>query len=269
MVYVEVWGVCSANNTDREEAMRSSSDRGPATTPEAECRPGQTESRAPARGRRRSFTAEYKLEVLSAYDAAEPGEKSEILRREGLYSSHIVDWRRTRDAGAFAALTRPRGRPAADPKDAQIAQLRKERTKLERELVAAHFVAAVQTKTAVALGDALRANGHRFLADTTIDEAIGVLVPHIGTRAACAVVGESQASYYRRHCVGSPDRRGRIPSSGKAAGRAEREEIAGPPGRERPRSQAPAPRLTPRRPTVQAPRTSQLSKNFPPASSSG
>ena len=45
----------------------------------------------PERARRRSFTARYKLDVLAAYDAAGPGEKGAILRREGLYSSHIVD----------------------------------------------------------------------------------------------------------------------------------------------------------------------------------
>jgi transposase len=56
----------------------------------------------PERARRRTFTARYKLEVLAAYNAAGPGEKGAILRREGLYSSHIVDWRRSRDRGALA-----------------------------------------------------------------------------------------------------------------------------------------------------------------------
>src|SRR6476646_4414127 len=81
----------------------------------------------PERARRRTFTAQYKLDVLAAYDAAGPGEKGAILRREGLYSSHIVEWRRARDAGALAGLARPRGRAAPDPKDAQIARLRKEK----------------------------------------------------------------------------------------------------------------------------------------------
>ena len=61
---------------------------------------------------RRTFTAQYKLDILAAYDAAGPGEKGAILRREGLYSSHIVDWRRSRDGGALAGLARLRGRPA-------------------------------------------------------------------------------------------------------------------------------------------------------------
>ena len=100
----------------------------------------------PERARRRTFTAQYKLEVLAAYDAAGPGEKGAILRREGLYSSHIVDWRRSRDSGALAGPGRPRGRPAADPRDAQIARLRKEKAKLEQELARARFVVDVQAK---------------------------------------------------------------------------------------------------------------------------
>ena len=100
----------------------------------------------PERARRRTFTAQYKLDVLAAYDAAGPGEKGAILRREGLYSSHIVDWRRSRDSGALAGPGRPRGRPAADPRDAQIARLQKEKAKLEQELAKARFVVDVQSK---------------------------------------------------------------------------------------------------------------------------
>ena len=100
----------------------------------------------PERARRRSFTAQYKLEVLAAYDAAGPGEKGAILRREGLYSGHIVDWRRSRDRGALACPARSRGRPAADPRDAQIARLRKEKAQLEQELAKARFVVDVQSE---------------------------------------------------------------------------------------------------------------------------
>ena len=69
-----------------------------------------------------------------------------MLRREGLYSSHVVEWRRARDAGTLAGQARPRGRPAADPRDAQIARLTKEKAKLERELAKARFVVDVQAK---------------------------------------------------------------------------------------------------------------------------
>jgi transposase len=112
----------------------------------------------PERARRRTFTAKYKLEVLAAYEAAEPGEKGAILRREGLYSSHIVEWRRARDAGALTGLARPRGRPAPDPRDAQIARLRKEKARLEQELAKARFVVEVQAKLQALLGRVARGN---------------------------------------------------------------------------------------------------------------
>ena len=124
-------------------------DRAPATgdagrvTGERRDRP---DPEVPERARRRTFTAQYKLDILAAYDAAGPGEKGALLRREGLYSSHIVDWRRARDTGALAGRPVPRGRPAADPRDAQIARLRKEKAELEQELAKARFVAEVQSK---------------------------------------------------------------------------------------------------------------------------
>jgi transposase-like protein len=100
----------------------------------------------PGRARRRTFTARYKQEILAAYDAAPSGEKGAILRREGLCSSLITEWRRARDAGALAQLKQPQGRPAAGPRDAQIARLRKEKAQLEKELAKARFVTEVQSK---------------------------------------------------------------------------------------------------------------------------
>jgi transposase-like protein len=100
----------------------------------------------PEKARRRTFTAQYKQDVLAAYEAAADGEKGAILRREGLYSSLITEWRRARDAGALAGLKQPAGRPAADPRDAQIARLQKEKAKLEQELAKARFVVDVQSK---------------------------------------------------------------------------------------------------------------------------
>jgi transposase-like protein len=100
----------------------------------------------PERARRRRFTAQYKLDVVAEYDAAPPGQKGAVLRREGLYSSHVIEWRRARDSGALAGPARPRGRPAADPRDAQIARLTKEKARLEQELAKARFVVEVQAK---------------------------------------------------------------------------------------------------------------------------
>jgi transposase len=100
----------------------------------------------PERARRRTFTAQYKQQVLAAYEAAPDGEKGAVLRREGLYSSLISEWRRARDAGALAGLKQPAGRPAADPRDAEIARLRKDKAKLEKELATSRFVVEVQSK---------------------------------------------------------------------------------------------------------------------------
>jgi transposase len=102
--------------------------------------------KVPQRVRRRTFTAKYKLEVLAAYDAAAEGEKGALLRREGLYSSHIVEWRRARDAGALAGLSASRGRPRRDARDERIARLEREKQQLEQELAKARFVVDVQAK---------------------------------------------------------------------------------------------------------------------------
>jgi transposase len=83
------------------------------------------------RPKRRRFTVEYKLEMLAAYDAAEPGEKGALLRREGLYSSHLVEWRRARDAGALAAQRRTGSR---SPEQAENDRLRRDNERLQREL---------------------------------------------------------------------------------------------------------------------------------------
>lgn len=107
---------------------------------------GRPDPEVPERARRRTFTAQYKQDILAAYDAAPAGEKGAILRREGLYSSLITEWRRARDAGALAALKQPRGRPSADPRDAQIARLTREKAKLEQELATSRFVVEVQAK---------------------------------------------------------------------------------------------------------------------------
>ena len=84
--------------------------------------------------KRRVFTAAFKAAILAEYDAAERGQRGEVLRREGLYSSHVIEWRRARDAGVQQALGQ---RPAAarrDPRDAQIAALTARAAKAEAEL---------------------------------------------------------------------------------------------------------------------------------------
>jgi transposase len=99
----------------------------------------------PERAKRRRFTAGYKLAILDELDrAVEPGAKGAILRREGLYTSHIVEWRRARDAGALAALGQPRGRKPANPLAGEAERLRRRAQRLEAELDRARLVIAAQ-----------------------------------------------------------------------------------------------------------------------------
>jgi transposase-like protein len=108
--------------------------------------PARPDPEVPVRATRRTFTAQYKLDIVAEYDAAPDGEKGAVLRREGLYSSHIVDWRRARDAGALAGLKAPRGRKPPDREADQIARLEAEKKRLEQELAKARFVIDVQGK---------------------------------------------------------------------------------------------------------------------------
>ena len=105
------------------------------------------------RARRRRFTAEYKLRILREADAcSKPGEIGALLRREGLYSSLLTEWRRQRERGSLAALDRPRGRPKADPREAQIAALQRRLDRAERELAKARRVIEAQGNVSALLG---------------------------------------------------------------------------------------------------------------------
>ena len=108
------------------------------------------------RPQRRRFTAKYKLQVLEQADACtEPGEIGALLRREGLYSSHLSSWRRLRESGALAGLTpRKRGRKA-DPAKQQIrrvAELEREIQCLRERLTQAETIIDVQKKVSSLLG---------------------------------------------------------------------------------------------------------------------
>jgi len=88
-----------------------------------------------ARARRRSFTAEYKAEILDEFDALPRGstERGALLRREGLYSSHLAEWRKARDAGARDALApKPKTRRSAE--QIELEALRKKNQRLAAEL---------------------------------------------------------------------------------------------------------------------------------------
>ena len=103
-----------------------------------------------ARGPRR-YPAKYKARILDEYEGLSKGDKGALLRREGLYSSLISEWRKQRDRGAIAALAKPSGRPRADPRDREIARLRRDNERLESQLDKAHKVIEVQGKLSALL----------------------------------------------------------------------------------------------------------------------
>jgi len=119
----------------------------------------QGECEVADRPKRRTFTADYKLRILKKADACRaPGEMGALLRREGLYSSHLTEWRRERERGALAALGKKRGRkPAAvDATAEEVATLRKEVARLRKRLDQAELIIDVQKKVASILGIPLK-----------------------------------------------------------------------------------------------------------------
>ncbi len=96
---------------------------------------GGDEPTLPEKPRRRTFTAEYKLAILEQYDACVgDGDKGALLRREGLYSSHIVEWRRARDAATVEGLS-PRARePKVSPEAAALTKANRRIERLEADL---------------------------------------------------------------------------------------------------------------------------------------
>lgn len=109
---------------------------------------------------RRTFTAEFKRRVVEEAEAChEPGEVGALLRRHGLYSSHLVTWRRQWKAGALAGLTlRKRGRKAqaTTALAAKVAKLEREKARLEQRLQQAETIIAFQKKVSDLLGIPLR-----------------------------------------------------------------------------------------------------------------
>ena len=108
-----------------------------------------------AKPKRRQFTAAYRLRILEEADGCtEPGEVGRLLRREGLYSSHLTAWRKARRNGALHGLTsKKRGaKRTCNPLEGQVRQLEAKVARLEHELHQAHTILDVQEKVAGLLG---------------------------------------------------------------------------------------------------------------------
>ena len=101
----------------------------------------------PAKARRRRFTAEYRRRILKEADACKKhGELGALLRREGLYSSHLVNWRRQRDQGELLpGRARKRG-PTPTPVDPRVRPLEVENRRLQRKLQRAETIITLQKK---------------------------------------------------------------------------------------------------------------------------
>lgn len=125
---------------------------------------GGREPEVPEKARRRRFEAACKLRIVEEADRlTEPGEVGELLRREGLYSSHWTNWRRQRDEGSLAGLTAKRCGRKAQRKDSlvkELAKLRRENRRLALRLRQAEMIVAVQKKSP-------RCWGFRWRAPTT------------------------------------------------------------------------------------------------------
>ena len=118
-----------------------------------------------AKATRRRFSAEYKLKVLREADGCrKPGEIGALLRREGLYSSHLVTWRRQREKGELSALSPRKRGPAPrekNPLAAKVAALEKETVRLKARAERAEALVDLQKKISEILGIELNRNGEK------------------------------------------------------------------------------------------------------------
>ena len=138
---------------ERSEAPRS----GGSPTGERGAAPGPPDPEVSAKAQRRRFTAEYRLRILKEADSCrKPGELGALLRREGLYSSHLTTWRRQREQGELGAgRARKRG-PTPKPVDPRVKPLEVENRRLQRKLQRAETIITLQKKVAEILGIPLK-----------------------------------------------------------------------------------------------------------------
>jgi hypothetical protein len=145
---------------ERSETERSGGASSKIAPPGAEGVEGTTtvppDPEVPAQAKRRRYTAGYKLDILKRADACrEPGQLGALLRSEGLYHSNMITWRHQREEGTLKALSpKKRGRKAhpRNPLAARVAELEREKRKLEKRLKQAETIIEIQKKTSELLG---------------------------------------------------------------------------------------------------------------------
>jgi transposase-like protein len=128
------------------------SDRSSAPSNGSVSAPAGADTEVVAKPVRRRFTAEYKLRILQAADQCSPGELGALLRREGLYSSHLTTWCRQRETGQLAGLTPKKRGPKPDPQADEIARLRRETERLQARLQQAEAILDAQKKLSQLFG---------------------------------------------------------------------------------------------------------------------
>ena len=132
-----------------EGARRATGGPGPVTTSRA----SDPDPEVPATVQRRRFPAAYRLRILKQADACKkPGEVGALLRREGLYSSLLTNWRRQRDTGALREMRERRRGPTPRSVDPRMKQLEAENRRLQRKLQRAETIITLQKKVAEILG---------------------------------------------------------------------------------------------------------------------
>lgn len=112
---------------------------------------GVPDPQVPEKAKSRRYSAAYKKRILEEYEQLDKAGKGALLRREGLYSSLITNWRQQREKGALQALGVEPGRPRTDPRDKEIARLEAEKARLAAELSKARSVIEVQGKLSALL----------------------------------------------------------------------------------------------------------------------
>lgn len=148
-----------AGDTERSGGERSEAPRsgGFPALERATSAPEVPDPEVAARPKRRQFTAEYKLRIVREADACKGlGEIGALLRREGLYSSHLVVWRRQREEAAQAQLKARKRGPKAKLKDPRVKQLERENARLQRQLKRVELLLDIQKKAGEILGIPLK-----------------------------------------------------------------------------------------------------------------
>ena len=142
----------------------------------------------------------------------------QVLRREGLYSSHLTTWRKAAHSGSLKALSKKRDRkPERNPLDEKVRKLERRNARLENELRKAHLIIDVQGKVAGAAGDKPRRRDKLL-------KAADELAKHVGVKPACAALEVSRSTLYRRRGPSTGQQQPR-PTPARALSETERGEV--------------------------------------------